>query len=52
MIRLIVVTVILLGIAMALLSVRVILKKGGRFSRGHACQFNPDSHKRPHKQRK
>lgn len=39
MVRLIIVTVILVGIAVALLSVRVIFKKGGRFSRSHACRF-------------
>lgn len=40
MIRLIVISVILCAIAFALLSVRVMLKPGGRFSSAHACRFN------------
>lgn len=41
MFQLILITIVICGIAMTLLSVRVILKKGGRFSQAHSCKFEP-----------
>lgn len=40
------IAIILCAIAMALLSVRVLLKKGGRFRTGHACRFNAEARRR------
>ena len=37
---------LLLGLSMLLMSVRVILVKGGRFRRGHACRSNPAGRRR------
>lgn len=38
--------VVLCAIAMALLSVRVLLKKGGQFRMGHACRFDAEARRR------
>lgn len=45
LVMLIIVTVVILAICVALMCVRVIFKKNGRFRAGHACQFDQSRHK-------
>jgi len=43
--KVMILTILIVGIAMLLMSVKVIFKKNGRFSHGHACQFDPEHHR-------
>lgn len=44
--KLTLIAIVLIGLAMLLLCIKVVSKKGGKFPETHACKFDAKNHRR------